>query len=66
MIATGGSFWIILAATISSTAVINSPTAIFRLTTSLLATSAIRILNGISLYRRTIGIKRTRALIKSI
>jgi hypothetical protein len=54
------------AATISSTAAINSPTAIFRLITSLLAASVIRILNGISLYRRTVGIKRTRALIKSI
>ena len=54
------------AATISSTAAINSPAAIFRLMTLLLATSAIRILNSISLYRRTIGIKYTMALIKSI
>ena len=62
----GGSFWIILAATVSSTAVINSPAAIFGLITLLLAASAINFLNGISLYKRTVGIKRTRALIKSI
>ena len=55
-----------LAATISSTTAINSLTTIFGLTTSLLAASAIRILNGISLYRRTVSIKCTRALIKSI
>ena len=55
-----------LAATISSTAAIDSLAAIFGLITSLLAASAIRILNSISLYRRTIGIKYTRALIKSI
>jgi len=66
MIATGGNFWMMFAATVCSTAAINSPAAIFRLITLLLAASVIRILNGISLYGRTVGTKRTRALIKSI
>ena len=56
----------IFTVTVNSTTAINSPAAIFRLTTLLLAASAIRILNGISLYKRTVGIKYTRALIKSI
>jgi hypothetical protein len=56
----------IFTATVNSTTAINSPTTIFRLITLLLAASIMRILNSISLYRRTIGMKYTKALIKSI
>ena len=55
-----------LAATISSTTAINSLTTIFGLTTSLLAASAIRILNDISIYRRTVALKPTIVIIRSI
>ena len=59
------SFKIRFTAIISSIETTSSPTAISRPITLPLAASAIRILNDISIYRRTVALKPTIVIIRS-